>query len=530
MTIFSVLQSFLKYALKPMNRRLQQELCSPRATQKKLLSELITSLSATEYGQSFQLKTDDDYQAFATKIPLVNYDDLSRWIVRQQNQRRPIIAAEPILFYEKTSGSSGSAKHIPYTRGLKNSFQRMFLLWVSDLLQHLPALKTGKIFISISPNFRTNEVTANGTPIGLEDDTEYLSFWTRWLLKPFLVAPVALTKLQSPQQFKRILALCLLAEADLEIISIWNPSFLTIMLEYIQAHRTELSEDLKKGMVTAEGFQFRLKPMSESRLQLLTQPQLAWSQIWPQLKLISCWNSAQANAEAQNLTALLPNVFLQGKGLLATEAPMTFPLISANGHVPLPSEIFYEFITDEGETQLLHELKTGGEYEIVITQKSGLSRYRIGDRVRVKHFYEATPCLEFIGRSDAVSDLVGEKLNEIFVRDCLSQLNLPVGSFQLLVPLKHPTRYLLFVDHQLCDPVQFTAEIDQLLSQNYHYRNARLLGQLPSVQVVTKENLRTEYYDFWQERGLKWGDIKQQAMLKSPDDGGAFIASMEYKL
>lgn len=530
MIIFFVLQSILKYALKPMRRRFQQELRSPQPTQKKLLSELISALAATEYGQSFQLKPDDDYQAFATKIPLVNYDDISSWIVRQQNQRRLIIAAEPILFYEKTSGSSGSAKHIPYTRGLKNSFQRMFLLWVSDLLEHLPALRTGKIFISVSPNFRTSEVTANGIPIGLEDDTEYLSGWARWLLKPFLVAPVALTKLQSPQQFKRILALYLLTEADLEIISIWNPSFLTIMLEYIQTHRAELSDDLKKGMVTAEGVHFRYKPMSESRLKLLAQPELSWSQIWPQLKLISCWNSAQASAEAQHLAELLPNVFLQGKGLLATEAPMTFPLISANGHVPLPAEIFYEFINDEGEILLLHELKLGSEYEIVITQKSGLSRYRIGDRVRVTHFYEGTPCLAFIGRSGNVSDLVGEKLNEIFVRDCLSQLNLPAGSFQLLVPLKHPARYLLFVDYQPCDPNQFAAEMDQLLSQSYHYRNARLLGQLPAVEVIVQKNLRSEYYDFWQARGLKWGDIKQQAMLKSPDIGALFLERMEYKL
>lgn len=35
-----------------------------------------------------------------------------------------------------------------------------------------------------------------------------------------------------------------------------------------------------------------------------------------------------------------PNVFVQGKGLLATEAPMTIPLIEANGYVPVLDEVF----------------------------------------------------------------------------------------------------------------------------------------------------------------------------------------------
>ena len=520
MSGFTLLRTILPAALQPLMARFERELRAPQAAQQKLLAKLIRQIAATEYGQSLHLKATDDYSAFAAKLPLVRYDDLSEWIALQQRHYRPVIAAEPVLFYEKTSGSSGAAKHIPYTRGLKNSFQRMFLLWLSDLLRHGPALSTGKVFLSISPNFRRNEFAPNGTRIGLEDDTEYLETWARWLLKPFLVAPPALARLQSPEHFKHILSLHLLAEADLEVVSIWNPSFLTILLQYIQTHQAELSADLKSGEVTAEGLRFRFKPITQRRLAWLSEAD--WPQLWPQLKLISCWNSAHAATAAQELSAWLPHVFLEGKGLLATEAPLTFPLIQAGGCVPLPSEIFYEFLTDDGAIRLLHELTAGSEYEIVITQQGGLARYRTGDRVLVKHFYEATPCLEFIGRNDAVCDLVGEKLNEIFVRSCLAQLPLPVDGFQLLVPDQPASGYCLWLDRTPADGAQLATELERLLCESFHYRNARLLGQLQPVCVAVRQDLRAAYYEGLQARGMKWGDIKPQALLTSLADA-AFI-------
>ena len=181
---------------------------------------------------------------------------------------------------------------------------------------------------------------------------------------------------------------------------------------------------------------------------LKAQP-IDWSRLWPRLKLISCWTSANASAAALRIGDKFPGVCLQGKGLLATEAPMTLPLIEARGFVPLIGEVFYEFLDDRGNISLLHELEAGREYEIVLTQKGGLYRYRIGDRIRVTHFYKATPCFEFIGRSDAVSDLVGEKLNETFAQSCLSKLPLGSSGFQALLPVM-PERgrchYVLVID------------------------------------------------------------------------------------
>jgi hypothetical protein len=91
------------------------------------------------------------------------------------------------------------------------------------------------------------------------------------------------------------------------------------------------------------------------------------------------------------------------------------PLVQAGGNLPLIDEVFLELEDGEGGLHLLEEAEDGADYGLLVTQAGGLLRYRLGDRLRVCGRHRDTPLLEFIGRADAVSDLVGEKLGEAFV-------------------------------------------------------------------------------------------------------------------
>lgn len=526
--MFRTVSYILRAALHPLMAGFRNELRRPQEAQLRLLTKLISNLSATEYGRSHKIRADDDYDSFAAKLPCVTYDDLGEWISRQQNTEGKVLVSEPVLFYEKTSGSSGAAKFIPYTRSLKASFNRMFLIWLSDLLTNGPQFRTGKLYLSISPAFRQNRTTARGVRVGLDDDTEYLNRWASYLLKPFLTAPPALARIQNPESFKLALATLLIAEAGLEAISIWNPSLLEVILSYIEQRRDVIASGLKKGFIVCDGLEFRFNRPAASRLELLERQPISWTRLWPELKLISCWTSAHAAAAARSLAEKFPDVYLQGKGLLATEAPLTMPLIEASGFVPLPSEVFYEFLDERGRIFLLHELEKGREYEVILTQKGGLARYRLGDRVRVTGFYLDSPCLEFIGRSDAVCDLVGEKLNENFVRICLERLSAR-GSFQILLPMA-PERglsyYLLLTDSLPEESTQMEAELESELCQAYHYRNARLLGQLGPVKVRVATGLRETFFSYFVSKGMKWGDIKHCRLLGRPQDAAGLIARL----
>lgn len=519
------IQPVLHWHLTTFKKALQR----PQASQQRVLKNIIAGLAETEYGRALKIHAGDDYLTFAAKTPIRSFDELREWIERQQQTEKNVLVAEPVLFYEKTSGSSAAAKMIPYTASLKDSFNRMFFIWLGDLLENLPELKTGKTFISISPALNQKHMTEQGKRVGLADDSEYLNPWASFLLKPFLVLPPQIQHLQSPASFKRALALLLLAEERLEVISVWNPSLLEVILDYIRENLDVLIADLQRGAANIEATKFTFKSVSAERLMRLEENPLEWRRLWSKLKLISCWASAHARPAAERLAAKFPGVFLQGKGLLATEAPMTLPLVEACGFVPVLTEVFFEFLDEQGNIRLLHELEIGREYEIILTQPGGLYRYPMGDRVGVTGFYQATPCLEFIGRTQEVCDLVGEKLNERFVQDCLSRLALQSDFYILLPVMSEKPYYLLIVNQFSIDPPRLEAQLDQLLCEAYHYRKARTLGQLCRAQVGFDTSVQDIYFAYFMSKGMRFGDIKQKFLIANLTDAEALLRRTQGK-
>ena len=470
------------YLLAPASRRFYTALADPQKAQHTVQQRLVTQLKNCEYGRQFNIRTCDDWH----QLPIVDYDTLQPWIDQSTAKQSPL-TPEPILFYEPTSGSRGPVKQIPYTCSLRRSFNHLFCVWAHDLIVHGPKFSTGKLYFSISPSF------SNSDAAGTADDAAYLDPWLRWLLKPFLVmSPQAKT----PEAFKESLACTLLQSDSLEIISVWSPSFLTAQLDYIQQHRERLCEMLKGRM-------------SGDRTNLLLQDKIPWPELWPQLKLISCWDSVTAADSAASVRSLFPQVLVQGKGLLATEAPMTVPLIAAKGQVPLLNEVFFEFEDRKGECYELHQLEVGQTYGVIVSQMGGLYRYRMGDRVQVTHYFQQTPCLKFVGRGENVSDLVGEKLHLQFVSDVIERLNLPATMFQSLVPVHQPkAHYVLLLSHANCEASAIAQQLEALLCESFHYRLARGLSQLASADVIISKAIPERLSAAKAQSGQRWGDIK----------------------
>lgn len=481
-----IIQAF-GYLLTPTARRFHRALENPQQAQLTVQHRLIKQLKHCEYGQHYNIQNASDWD----KLPIVDYDTLSPWIHPQKRQSP--LTPSSVLFHEPTSGSSGKTKQIPYTRRLLQSFNHLFCIWAHDLITHGPSFSQGKLYFSISPSF-SKSPNNNGT----QDDAEYLSPWLRWVLKPFLViAPAAST----PEDFKDKLAQTLLLTDNLEIISIWSPSFLTAQMRYIHKHRERLHDLLQPKM-------------TEQRANLLLSSSINWAALWPHLKLISCWDSVMAADGADELRSHFPNTFVQGKGLLATECPMTVPLIAAKGDVPLLDKVYFEFLDEQENCYALHELKVGETYEIVVSQMGGLYRYRMCDRIKVTHHFLNTPCLSFQGRSATITDLVGEKLNLQFVTQQLTQLPLSDFAFQTLVAVQQPTsHYVLLLEQpvtsaEFLDLATLETQLDTHLCQAFHYRLARQLGQLSAARVLLVNNLAEQLTKRQTQSGQRWGDIK----------------------
>ena len=89
---------------------------------------------------------------------------------------------------------------------------------------------------------------------------------------------------------------------------------------------------------------------------------------------------------------------------------------------------------------------------VVLTTGGGLYRYQLRDEVEVVGFFRRCPLLRFLGKSDRVSDLVGEKLAEAHVQGVLDRLLAAAElqpRFALLVPVFGMTASALLMNEPL---------------------------------------------------------------------------------
>lgn len=480
----------VRQALAPRAARFRRALEDPERAQRKLLEDFYPLSRTRAHPPTPSWKDPDCFR----KLPLRSYQDLAPTLeaLRARGQG---LTPEPVSAWERTSGSGGASKWIPYPPALRRAFTGMVSVWAHDLLRHPPGFSSGKVYVLTTPPLDRD------AEAGFEDDADYLKGWVRWALEPFLVRVPGSLRGLSGAEFRRRLARTLLEEADLEAISIWNPSLWTSLLDEILREAEELALELSSK--TAQ------------RLLQLDPERPDWSQIWPQLRLISCWDQVHAKAGAQDLRKRFPEVLVQGKGLMATEGPVTLPLIGVEGQVPLLDEVVLEFRDAAGDLFWLWEIEEGETYEVILTQPGGLFRYPLGDRVQVVGRLSRTPLLAFVGRSDRGLDLVGEKLTPELVRPLLEELA-PEAGFRTLAAIAfEPPQYCLFLDQHPA-PERLATALEAGLREQYHYRLARELGQLGPAKVAVDPRSPIRFQELSRARGIRLGDQKHPDLFPTP--------------
>jgi len=500
----------------PEHARFQASLRHVDKTQSSVLGRILRRNKNTEFGQRYGFSSIRSTDDFRKRVPLGDYESHSPFIQRAAGGAPDVLTKEPIRLFEPTGGSSGSPKLIPYTRSLQREFQRGIAVWIADLFLHEPGLMGGKAFWSVSPIVNQKEKTSGGIPIGFDDDLAYAGSWQRSVLQSTMAVPEELRRTDDLEVFRYRTLLYLLRSRDLTLISIWHPSYLTLLLDGLPGWCDRLSLDIDRGTLSSSDPR-RAKEVRDA-LKAST-PQGRYRLLWPNLRLISCWKDANAAGPAAALQRLFPGVLVQGKGLLATEAFMSLPLLGHTGAVLSARSHFFEFLPDAGGSALLaHQLEVGGRYGIVVTTGSGLYRYQMGDRIEVTGFIRQCPLIRFIGRNAAVSDWVGEKLTEAHVSLVLQASFQALGVspvFAMLACESAPGHhYVLFLESAESDEVVSRAvrAIEAGLRSNFHYDYARRLGQLGPLAVVRLRNAAKKFEQQAIRLGQKAGDIKPQAL------------------
>jgi hypothetical protein len=526
-------------------------------TQAEVLATIVRRNRDTHFGREYRFDRIDGARAYQEHVPLGCYDTYAEAVRRIEEGERGVLTRDPVVLLEPTSGTTSGEKLIPHNAPLRRQFQRAVAAWVFDLFWHRPSLRRGRSYWSISPAMGKVRRTPAGIPIGFDDDAAYLGGIERWLVERLLVVPSAVTRLAEIESFHYCTLWFLLQADDLTSISIWNPSFLMSLLMPLESWHERLCFDLRHGrpqppaglspeiaeaMVRGCRNSARrsadLKEIFQSHRTLGEKLRL----VWPMLGLISCWADAGAAPLLRELGELFPGVEIQPKGLMATEAAVSFPVLRRPGTALAVRSHFFEFqeLAIPQHVRLAHELDLAGRYNVIVTTGGGLYRYQLRDEIEVVGFLNECPLLRFVGKSDCVSDLVGEKLAEPHVRAVVRralehQQLLP--RFALLVPvLGRPPHYRLYL--QTCGPKpsrsaqgDLALRLESGLGENPHYAYARRLGQLGPAEVQTLDCAGPPGWEIYRrhclDRGIRDGDIKPLVLDAATDWPDVFLDASE---
>ncbi len=288
-----------------------------REEQERVLEEILRKNRHSEFGRLHQFSNIRTVGEYRQRVPLRDYDGYRGYVNRIAEGAPQVLTAERVRLFEPTSGSAGAAKWIPYTSSLQNEFQRGIRAWVADLFLHAPDLMNGPAYWSVSPVEISKQITPSGIPVGFADDSEYVGGMQQRLVRSVMAVPPKVGSAGHVDAFWYATLLHLIQRPDLRFISIWNPSFLTLLMDRLSEFAGRLAIDV---------------PKAKAALGAGTAAE-RHAMLWPRLGTISCWADGNSGPASRKLAALFPQARVQNKGLIATEGFISLPWESRDAPV-----------------------------------------------------------------------------------------------------------------------------------------------------------------------------------------------------
>lgn len=476
------------------------------ARQRRRFARILAAAKASARGSGALGKV-STYEDFAAALQPTSYADWQSSIERQRLGGRPELCQD-VRRYVPTSGSTESVKWIPYNAAFLKEIQAAAGAWISDISRRYPKTLGGKHYWSLSwlPDSHRKQGTSN-------DDSRFLSHLTRMLHAACMAVPKETTLLKSCHDSLFASAAYLAATPDLRLMSVWSPSFALELMRILSERREELA-----AILAGARWHLDLPAKRNTRAASLFR---AWDgklepeffrELWPELALVSAWDSSTSAQWAEQLKTLFPHAVFQGKGLWATEGVVTIPIrgefvLAADSH-------FYEFrVLGTGEILPSWQLEKGLLVSPILSAGNGLMRYQLGDRMRCTGFAGALPTLEFVGRMGGV-DMVGEKLDRGVVAHILAKQRADGAPVISLVGRKaaETPRYELLM--RRCEPLLAegtAAAVEKELRANFHYDLARDLGQLSAVTSRNSADPLADYRGYFPSKIQ--GNIKIEELV-----------------
>ena len=499
-TVQRLLRLWLKFSAA---NRFDDATWQPRATQEEKLLEIIRRNANSAYGREHgfdRIRTIADFQE---RVPHNNYDALSPYVERMLQGEANVLTMDSPLMFATTSGTTGRSKFIPVTPSYLEEYGHGVHVHTYRVFTDFTDILEGKILVSSSSDVEGR--TEGGVPYGAISG--YLTRKQPGSIKRFYVLPYEVCKIKDVDK-KYYVTLRYALASDVRMIATPNPSSMLLLADKLDAFGERLIRDIRKGsidpaflpehgsskLIAAAHADPRRADELEARIR--ESGRLIPAEVWPNLRLLSCWKGGTMPLYLRKLPELYGDVPVRDLGYMASEGRGATPLVNsgAGGVLNLTSH-FFEFVRAEqrddpaAEFLTADELESNREYYVYFTTSAGLYRYDINDVVRVVDFYRNTPVLQFERKGQGIMSITGEKLTESQVTGALVEVvdanGYDVRHFTAAVEWGEPPRYALYAE--LGESMtteqarELAARIDRALCQrNEEYQTKRESQRLGS--------------------------------------------------
>ncbi|CAN6444312.1 unnamed protein product [Victoria cruziana] len=407
--------------------------------QERTLWRILHENGQSEYLQKCGLGGRTDPRSYRACVPLVTHADLEPYIQRIVNgENKSVLTEKPISTISLSSGTTqGRPKFLPFNDELVDNTMQLYRTSFAYRNREFP-IKNGRAlqFIYGSKQFKTE----GGLLAGTATTNVYNTDQFKATMKDIMSQSCSPDEVIFGADYKQSLychLLCGLIYSD-------EVQFITSTFAHgiVHAFRTfeqvweELCEDIKEGVLSS---QITIPSMRTAVSKILKpRPDLAatirrkcsslnnWyglvPQLWPNAKYIYGIMTGSMEPYLKKLRhyagdlPLLSSDYGSSEGWVganvnprASPEETVFTVLPDIGYfefIPLKREVGSRetdpsaalAVYNEFEPVGLAEVKVGEEYEVVVTNFAGLYRYRLGDVVKIKGFYNSIPQLQFICR------------------------------------------------------------------------------------------------------------------------------------
>ena len=532
---------------------------NPMKAQEKTLKKILSKNKNCELGKKFNFKEIKSIEDYQKMVPLSTYDDYAPYVERIiNNKENNLMFTGWNVRYCSSSGSVGKPKILPKSvKDLWNMQCIGFSATVATAAHHLKKYKNKKMPSQMGPLV----LILTGHP--LEDGKMcngaaqipilYLLPITRF----FCTSPNSLLVPEHEELLDTSYLQLRFALENRKVSYIGSLviTLVTTMFDSLKESWEMLCDDIEKGTINPnvkitpelrKEYENKFKPNPKRAAELRKEFEKGFDdpiapRIWPKLSWAYGMVGSNLKVYVEKLRKYIgDDVPIHGMGFAAAEGffAMATELDSHSG-VLLPHTLFFEFLPinddeDEGDVEdtatplLINQLEVGKKYELVVSNFSGLYRYRMEDVVQVTGMHNNTPTIEFLYRRNLGMNLANEKTTTQMVDMAAKQTaeamgNEFVGHSLYADYSTNPPRYCMLAE--AVKPVseedrqKYIDILDEKFKEfNEKYFKYRRWGMINRPEVLfLKEKTYRDYSDYLRSKGKVLNQVKPVTIINSEE-------------